>query len=62
VGEKCTYPCQPSYCACPNEASAAVLAKALMARGVASVRPLEGGIAAWRARGYRIESPGRNDA
>jgi membrane protein DedA with SNARE-associated domain/rhodanese-related sulfurtransferase len=43
------------YCACPNEASAAVLAKRLMARGVVRVRPLQGGIAAWRARGFRVE-------
>jgi membrane protein DedA with SNARE-associated domain/rhodanese-related sulfurtransferase len=43
------------YCACPNEASAAVLAKRLMAQGVRRVRPLQGGIAAWRARGYTVE-------
>lgn len=45
------------YCACPNEASAAVLAKRLMARGVVRVRPLEGGIAAWRAKGFRVDTP-----
>lgn len=49
------------YCACPNEASAAVLAKRLMARGVVRVRPLSGGIAAWRARGFRVESIERNE-
>ena len=44
------------YCACPNEASAAVLAKRLMARGVVRVRPLEGGIAAWRAKGFHVDT------
>ena len=46
------------YCACPNEASAAVLAKRLMSRGIVRVRPLRGGIAAWRARGLRVASAG----
>jgi membrane protein DedA with SNARE-associated domain/rhodanese-related sulfurtransferase len=44
------------YCACPNEASAAVVAKKLMERGYKRVRPLAGGIAAWIAAGYGVES------
>lgn len=44
------------YCACPNEASAAVVARKLMARGFKTVRPLQGGIAAWRAAGLAVEA------
>lgn len=43
------------YCACPNEASAAVVAKKLMRAGFKRVRPLAGGIEAWVERGYGIE-------
>lgn len=45
------------YCACPNEASAAVLAKVLMERGAKKVRPLLGGLDAWRSRGFAVEQP-----
>lgn len=44
------------YCACPNEASAALVARQLMARGFKRVRPLQGGIEAWRAAGLAIEA------
>jgi membrane protein DedA with SNARE-associated domain/rhodanese-related sulfurtransferase len=44
------------YCACPNEASAALVAKQLMRAGFNRVRPLAGGIEAWLERGYSIES------
>jgi rhodanese-related sulfurtransferase len=44
------------YCACPNEASAALVAKQLMLRGYKKVRPLSGGIDAWIAAGYAIDS------
>jgi len=44
------------YCTCPNEASAAQVAKLLMDRGYRRVRPLYGGLDAWIAAGYRIES------
>ncbi len=44
------------YCTCPNEASAAQVAKLLMDRGYKRVRPLFGGLDAWVAAGYRIES------
>lgn len=43
------------YCACPNEATAARLAKKLMERGYTRVRPLTGGIDAWIAAGYSLE-------
>ena len=43
------------YCACPNEASAARLAKLLMRRGYSRVRPLAGGIDAWLDAGYAVE-------
>lgn len=44
------------YCACPNEASAALVARQLMRRGYKRVRPLTGGIDAWVAAGYAVES------
>jgi len=43
------------YCDCPNEASAARMALLLRERGVTRVRPLLGGLDAWRARGYPVE-------
>lgn len=49
------------YCACPNEVSAARVAKKLMRAGFHRVRPLAGGIEAWIARGYAVET-GEPDA
>jgi membrane protein DedA with SNARE-associated domain/rhodanese-related sulfurtransferase len=43
------------YCTCPNEASAAQVAKILMNHGFARVRPLYGGLEAWIAAGYPVE-------
>ena len=43
------------YCACPNEYSAALVARKLMRAGFNNVRPLAGGIDAWIARGYPVE-------
>lgn len=43
------------YCNCPNEVSAAKLAKVLMAQGYERVRPLLGGLDAWDAAGYPVE-------
>ena len=43
------------YCSCPNEVSAARVAKLLMQRGYHRVRPLSGGIDAWVEAGYEIE-------
>lgn len=40
------------YCSCPNEVSAAMAAKLLMAVGYRHVRPLAGGLEAWYAAGY----------
>jgi rhodanese-related sulfurtransferase len=45
------------YCACPNEASAALVAKRLMQQGFKRVRPLAGGIDAWVAAGYQVGKP-----
>jgi membrane protein DedA with SNARE-associated domain/rhodanese-related sulfurtransferase len=50
------------YCTCPNEASAALVAKKLIGLGYTRVRPLHGGLDAWIAAGYEVEhranSPG----
>lgn len=49
------------YCDCPNEASSARAAKALIARGYRHVRPLQGGLPAWGAAGYPVQwLPGGN--
>ena len=44
------------YCACPNEASAARVAKTLIDNGFVRARPLLGGLDAWLAAGYPVES------
>ena len=44
------------YCSCPNEASAARVARELMQQGFTRVRPLRGGLAAWIAAGYAVSS------
>lgn len=43
------------YCACPNEVSSARTAFLLKKKGIHRVRPLEGGLDAWRARRYPVE-------
>ncbi|KZC17653.1 sulfurtransferase [Rhodanobacter sp. FW510-R12] len=43
------------YCNCPNEVSAARVAKTLMAQGYRRVRPLLGGLEAWDAAGYGVD-------
>jgi len=43
------------YCACPNEASAAVTAKRLKQVGFGRIRPLLGGIDAWVRAGQPLE-------
>jgi len=45
------------YCACPNEVSAARVARQLQRAGFKRVRPLHGGIDAWIAAGLPIERP-----
>ena len=43
------------YCACPNEASAAIVAQKLMRAGFKRVRPLGGGIEAWIEGGHAVQ-------
>ena len=43
------------YCSCPNEVSSARVALRLQRRGFTRVRPLLGGIDAWRERHYPME-------
>ncbi len=43
------------FCACPNEVTAARLAQQLRQQGFAEVRPLLGGLDAWRDAGYTVE-------
>jgi membrane protein DedA with SNARE-associated domain/rhodanese-related sulfurtransferase len=42
------------YCSCPNEVSSARLAMRLQRKGFTRVRPLLGGIDAWRERNYPL--------
>jgi membrane protein DedA with SNARE-associated domain/rhodanese-related sulfurtransferase len=44
------------YCTCPSEASAARVAKMLINHGFKEVRPLFGGLDAWVAAGYDVET------
>jgi len=44
------------YCTCPNEASAAKVARLLMSHGFERVRPLKGGLEAWIEAGYSVET------
>ena len=44
------------YCSCPNEATSAKVAHQLLQTGLNAVYPLEGGLMAWRERGYPVES------
>lgn len=43
------------YCACPNEASAAIVAKRLKQAGLKTIHPLLGGIDAWVQAGQPLE-------
>lgn len=44
------------YCSCPNEVTAAKVAKKLINRGYRNIRPLSGGIDAWREAGFEVIS------
>jgi membrane protein DedA with SNARE-associated domain/rhodanese-related sulfurtransferase len=44
------------YCSCPNEVSSARVALLLHRKGILRVRPLLGGIDAWRERNYPTEA------
>lgn len=46
------------YCACPNEATAAIAANHLKRAGYKKIRPLLGGIDAWASAGRPVELPG----
>ncbi len=43
------------YCSCPNEVTSARIAWLLRRKGIDRVRPLLGGIDAWRARNYPMD-------
>jgi len=45
------------YCSCPNEVSSARAALLLQRKGLLRVRPLLGGIDAWRERSYPLKYP-----
>jgi membrane protein DedA with SNARE-associated domain/rhodanese-related sulfurtransferase len=47
------------YCSCPNEVSSARVALLLHRKGVTRVRPLLGGIDAWRELNYPVEPASR---
>jgi membrane protein DedA with SNARE-associated domain/rhodanese-related sulfurtransferase len=44
------------YCSCPNEASAAKVARLLINNGFRRVRPLKGGLEAWIEAGHPVEA------
>ena len=44
------------YCTCPDEAGAAHVARKLLDLGYTRVRPLLGGMDAWIAAGYQVDS------
>src|SRR5437870_12992580 len=50
------------YCACPNEATAARMALLLKKNGITPVRPLAGGVEAWRERNYPLQKLGEQAA
>jgi membrane protein DedA with SNARE-associated domain/rhodanese-related sulfurtransferase len=43
------------FCACPNEVTSAKMALLLKRNGITRVRPLVGGVEAWRTRNYPLE-------
>ena len=45
------------YCTCPNEATSARVAQQLQKLGIVKVRPLQGGIQAWKELGYPMAQP-----
>jgi membrane protein DedA with SNARE-associated domain/rhodanese-related sulfurtransferase len=44
------------FCSCPNEATASKMALMLRSKGITRVRPLAGGIDAWREKGFPLEA------
>jgi membrane protein DedA with SNARE-associated domain/rhodanese-related sulfurtransferase len=47
------------FCACPNEVTSARMALLLKKNGISRVRPLVGGVEAWRTRNFPVEDLGR---
>lgn len=43
------------FCSCPNEATAAQMALRLRKLGIIRIRPLAGGLAGWRGRGFPLQ-------
>ena len=43
------------YCTCPNEATSARVALLLRKQGIKKIRPLQGGLEAWRQLGYPVD-------
>jgi len=50
------------YCTCPNEVSSARTAFLLKKKGIHRVRPLEGGLDAWRERKFPVERRGKTES
>jgi membrane protein DedA with SNARE-associated domain/rhodanese-related sulfurtransferase len=50
------------YCTCPNEATSAQMAILLRRQGIQRIRPLQGGLDAWRQRGYAVDRPAPSPA
>jgi membrane protein DedA with SNARE-associated domain/rhodanese-related sulfurtransferase len=44
------------FCSCPNEATAAQNALRLRNLGITRIRPLAGGLASWRGRGFPVQA------
>lgn len=44
------------FCSCPNEATAAQMALRLRNLGITRIRPLAGGLAGWRGRGFPVQT------
>jgi membrane protein DedA with SNARE-associated domain/rhodanese-related sulfurtransferase len=44
------------YCTCPNEATSAQVAILLRKQGIQQIRPLQGGLDAWRELGYPVHN------
>ena len=44
-----------AYCSCPNEVTSARVARVFQRKGFTRIRPLLGGIEAWRGQNYPME-------
>lgn len=49
------------FCSCPNEATAAQMAMRLRKLGITRIRPLAGGLAGWRERGFPMQALSSED-